>query len=353
MPIDLSRLRLAGLLLGFLATTMPAQAGEPASLTVAYEKAPVLRSFDGVVEAVRQSTVSAQTRGTVLAVNFDVHDMVPKGAVLVRIKDTAQRARLQAAEARLREAEARYHQASKAYDRISRIFARKLVSRSVYDRASANLRAAKARYESARAGVRAAAEELQHTVVRAPYSGIVVKRHIEPGEMAAPGKPLMTGLSLDHLRVQTHIPESYINQVRRFAKVLVIGPGDKRLMTGRMVIFPYADPATHVFRARVELRPGHSGLYPGMMVKVVFQVGIRQQMYVPLSAVVHRGEVTAVYVLSENGRITLRQIRIGQHDGQRRAVVLAGLEPGERVLLDPIAAGVRLKQQRQQGQASR
>jgi multidrug efflux pump subunit AcrA (membrane-fusion protein) len=109
-------------------------------------------------------------------------------------------------------------------------------------------------------------------------------------------------------------------------------------------VFPYADPVTHSFRVRVELKPGHHGLYPGMMVKVAFVIGKIRQLRVPLSAVVHRGEVTAVYIM-EDGHVSLRQIRIGQRDSDGKVVVLSGLSEGDQVVMDPIAAGVLLKKQ--------
>lgn len=347
MLISLFRLRLVHVFLVLLLPAAALAGNALATYPVKYEQRPMLRTFDGVLEAVRQSTVSSQTRGTIIEVNFDVHDTVNKGDVLVRLRDTEQRARLQSARARLHEAEARHAQASKEFNRISRIYARKLVARSAYDRAAADLKAASARLVAARAGVRSALEQLEYTVIRAPYSGIVVKRLVEPGETASPGTPLMTGLSLDHLRVQTHIPQSVINPVRRYARVSVTTgqAGQKPLATGRMVVFPYADPVTHSFRVRVELKPGHHGLYPGMMVKLAFVVGKTRQMRIPLTAVVHRGEVTAVYVM-EKERITLRQIRIGQHDQESKVAVLSGLSEGDRIVLDPIAAGVRLKKQR-------
>ena len=338
---------LLGALLCLAAIPLTARAGVPFQTAPAVEKeVPQERIFDGTVEAVHQATVSAQTSGRITEINFDVDDFVKQGEVLLRFRDTEQRARLDAAQASLREAQARFAQAQKEYDRIKNIFARKLVSKAAMDNATAELRAARARLEAGQANVKQAQEQLDHTVVRAPYSGIVVKRQVEVGETANVGQPLMTGLSLEHLRATVALPQSFIQKVRdnRHAYVVLPGQDGKRLDAQSLVIFPYADSSSHTFKVRVELPPGLQGLYPGMLIKIAFVTGRDKQLVVPASAVVHRGEVTGVYVVSGDGDVALRQIRIGRRVGDL-IEVLAGLDAGEQVALDPIAAGVYLKKQ--------
>lgn len=304
--------------------------------------------LDGVVEAVSQSTVSAQISGRITAVNFDVDDFVPKGAVLVRFRDTELRARVEQAQASLKEAQARFVQAQADYQRISDIYRKRLVAKAQLDRATAELKAAQARLEAAKARVNEAREQLDHTVVRAPYSGIVIKRSVEPGETANVGQPLMTGLSLEHLRVAVPVPQQYIDVVRRTGKARLLAPRPPGadVPVGKLTVFPYADPATHTFRVRVDLPDAPQGLYPGMLAKVAFTTGERRRLLVPGQAVVHRSEVTAVYVLADDGRLGFRQVRAGRTLADGMTEILAGLDAGERVALDPIRAGVLLKQQR-------
>jgi len=90
---------------------------------------------------------------------------------------------------------------------------------------------------------------------------------------------------------------------------------------------------------------GHEDVYPGMFAKVAFATGEAQVLLVPAAAVVHRSEVTAVYVIDAQGNVRFRQIRTGAVHGDK-VEVLAGLSTGERVALDPIRAGVYLKEQR-------
>jgi RND family efflux transporter MFP subunit len=288
---------------------------------------------DAVIEAVYQSTVSAQTSGRIIDVLVDVDDYVTKGDVIVRFRDKEQQAAHKAARARAEEARS-------SFNRIKDLIERKLVPKAEYDKAQAALKSANAALEQAQ-------ERLEHTVVRAPFSGIVVKRHVESGESANPGQPLMTGLSLETLRAIADVPQSHIDSVRKIGRARVILPTrDNLSVTGaKLTISPYADPASHTFKVRVDLPEGQHNVYPGMFAKVAFVTGEDERLVIPGKAVVHRSEVTAVYVI-DGKNISFRQIRIGRDLGDGKREVLAGLDAGEKVALDPIRAGVMLKQMR-------
>jgi RND family efflux transporter MFP subunit len=308
---------------------------------------PLERTVDAVIEAVNQSTVSAQTSGRIVEINFDVDDLVPKDSIILRLRDTEQRAALEQAQAALKEARARLREAREEYTRIKGVYEKKLVAKAEMDRASANLEAARAKLASAEAAVRSAEEQLGYTVVRAPYAGVVLQRHVELGEMASPGQPLMTGFSFEQLRAIANVPQVLVEQVRKFgqARVLLSGPDGRSLAAERINVLPYADSTSHTFKTRVLLPREVEGVYPGMFVKVAFRIGEQQRLLVPAKAVVHRSEVQGVYVVGEDGRVALRQVRLGRtlEDGQ--VEILAGLEDGERIALDPIRAGLYLKEQ--------
>lgn len=292
------------------------------------------RVLDGVIEAVHQATVSAQISGRVVKIHFDVDDYVAKGSVLLELRDKDQRARLKDAEARFQEADAEFK-------RTQEVFAKELVAKAVYDKAEARLKSAQARLQQAK-------EALEHTKVRAPYSGIVVQRYIELGETARVGQKLMTGLSLESLRANIQVPQSMIHQVRALQKARII-LGDKQqtsLETSSLTISAAADAKSHTFLVRANLPQGFHGVYPGMFVKVAFAVGEAQRLVIPVKAVVHRSEVSAVYVQSPEGKITLRQVRLGRAVQVDSVEILAGLEQGEHVVLDPLRATALLKDQR-------
>lgn len=302
---------------------------------------PTERRLDGAVEAVNQATVAAQTSGRVAEILYDVNDMVPAGAVMLKIRGTVQRAGLAQAEAVLQEASARDAEAAARFARIGDMYARQAVARAQMDQATAERESASARLLAARAALDAAREGVAYTEVRAPYAGIVTGRLVRVGESVVPGTPLISGVSLDELRVVVDIPQSLVNEVRQQKKAAIYVSG-KRIEASAVTIFPEADAASNTFRARVDLPAGTSEVFPGMFLKVGFVTGESSQLLVPRSAVITRSEVRGVYVVSKDNRVSLRQLRLGRTvsaDGQAEQVeVLAGLAPGERVALDPAAA---------------
>lgn len=326
---------------GGAAPTPPsARAGDIATLTVEYVRMPVERFVDGTIEAVNEATVSAQTSGRVAEILYDVNDVVPAGAVIVRLKGTEQRAGLQSAEAAVAEAKARNAEAAATYQRIADLYQRRVVSKAQFDQATANRDSAGARLAAAEAGLTTAREGVGYTEVRAPYGGVVTKRLVEVGELVNPGTPLMTGLSLRDLRVATNVPQSIVMQVRRLKQAAVY-LDDKRTPAAKITIFPEAATPSSTFRARLELPPGVLDLAPGMYVKVGLVVGDAERILVPTSALVQRSEVTALYVIDPQGQVSLRYVRPGHRIGDKTEI-LAGLAPGERIALDPIAAGSRI-----------
>jgi RND family efflux transporter MFP subunit len=307
-----------------------------ASVAVQRERTPVERKLDGLIEAVNQGTVAAQTSGRVEAIFYDVDDFVPAGAVIIRLRATEQRAGLLQAEAALREATAKEAEAQANYRRMSDMYERRVVPKATLDQAAANRETSVARLAAARAALGSAKEGVAYTEVRAPYAGVVTKRLVQVGETVSPGTPLMSGLSLQYLRVNVDIPQSIVQQVRRIKKGAVYVEG-RRIEATKVMVFPEAAAPSSTFRARLELPENATDLYPGMFVKVGFITGESDRILVPAGSLVERSEVTAVYVVDATGRPSLRQIRVGERIDDR-VEVLSGLAPGERVALDPLAA---------------
>ena len=290
------------------------------------------RVLDAVVEAVHQATISAQTSGRVLKINVDVDDAVNKGDILLEFRNTEQMASYKVAKAAFDEAQSEYK-------RIQDIYAKKLVAKTALDKASARFKQTRARLEQAN-------EALENTIVRAPYSGIVVKRHIEIGELAKPGQPLMTGLSLEALRAKVDLPQDLVNVVREQKKATAILKDGKHIAVDKITVSPYADPKSHTFQMRAELPKADYGIYPGMFIKVAIVSGVKQSLLVPAKSVARRSEVSAVYVKGEDNKLSFRQVRVGAYvEASDSYEILAGLEANEKVMLDPVAAAAQLKLQ--------
>lgn len=323
---------------------LPASASrsELATMAIAAETVRREQAWDGVVEAINQATMSAQTAGRILELPYDVNDYVEAGAVIVKFSNVEQLSTQRRAEAQIASAQATFNEAQANYQRIAEIFARKLVAKAQLDQAVAQRDGARAALQAAQAAQREASQLVDYTVVRAPYSGYVTKRYVQVGESVQAGQPLIAGLSLVGLRVDVQVPQSAIDAIRRYnaADVLLDAEGSKRLGVSKLTIFPYADAETHTFSVRADLPAEASGLYPGMTVKIAFNVGEAQRFLIPESALVQRSEVSGVYVIAEN-RASLRQIRLGHRFGDR-VEVLAGLQAGDKIALDPNAAALSI-----------
>lgn len=300
---------------------------------------------DGVVEARRQATLSAEVAGKIESVNFDVDDFVEQGQVVLVIRDREYRAQQQKAIAALEEAKANLQDTRLEFGRNQDLRKQKLISQAVLDKASANLKAAKARADSAQANLAQAEEQLGYTVVRAPYSGVVVERHVEPGERVSPGQPIMTGYAAGQLRVSANVPQSMIEGLRthQLARVVLL-EDDRSVEVNRIIIHPFANPQNHSFPVRLDLPEMKQGLFPGMLVKVALKIGATQRLLLPQQALVSRSEVNAVYVLDAAGRLSFRQVRPGNRVGDQ-VEILAGLGEGETIALDPVRAGIQHKRQ--------
>ncbi len=327
---------------GQTTTSAPAQAPPPLATAAAeLREVDLTTSAEAVVEAVRQSTVSAQIAGRIVDIRFDVGDRVNKGDVIVRIDERAASQAVAASEAQVREAEATLANARAQYERSRQLLAQKFISQAALDKSEADFKAAESRMKAMLAGAGAASTERSFATIAAPYSGIVSARHVQLGEMAAPGKPLMTGFDPATLRVVATVSSDQAPSLQAGARARVEVPSANRWVEVKsVVVLPSADPRTHTTQVRLELPADTKGLLPGVFARAHFTTGKAPRLMVPREAVIRRSEVTAVYVVDDKGRPSLRQVRLGTASDESSVEVLAGVRPGEKVALDPVKAGM-------------
>jgi len=317
--------------------SVPALAAAPVEL----REVELTQSAEAVVEAIRQSTVSSQIAGRIVDLRFDVGDRVKKGDVIARIDERAASQALAASEAQVRSAEANLTNARAQYERSRQLFAQKFISQAALDKAESDFKAAESQVKAMLAGAGQAATERSFATIVAPYTGIVSARHVQLGEMATPGKPIMTGFDPSSLRVTATVSASQVAAIQAQSRARVEIPSAGRWIEAKaLTIVPSADPRTHSTEIRIDLPEDVSGVYPGIFARAHFVVGSAPRLMVPREAVVHRGELTAVYVIGEDGAPQLRQVRLGNVADERGIEVLAGLKSGERVALDPVKAGM-------------
>lgn len=298
-------------------------------------------SAEAVVEAVRQSTVAAQISGRIVDLRFDVGDRVKKGDIIARIDERAATQALAASEAQVRSAEATLTNARAQYERSRQLFTQKFISQAALDKSEADFKAAESQMRAMLAGAGQVATERSFATIVAPYSGVVSARLVQLGEMATPGKPIMTGFDPSSLRATATVPASEVAAIQAGGKARVEIPAIGRWIEGKSVtVVPAADPRTHSSEVRIELPEDVKGVYPGVFARAHFIVGRAARLMVPLEAVLHRSELTAVYVVDESGTPRLRQVRLGTVSDERGIEVLAGVKPGERVALEPVKAGM-------------
>ena len=308
---------------------------------VQYREVAQSYAVEGLVEATRQSTVSAQIGGRVKEINFDVGSRVNKGQVILRIDERETGQALAGSNAQVLQAQATLQNAKATYERSRQLFEQKFISQSALDKAQSEYQVARAQAAASEAGAGQASLAHGYSAVIAPYSGVVSARLVEVGAMVMPGKPLMTGFDPEGMRVVVNVPQYKLPEIGTNPKVMVEVPSLNRLIkSASATVQPIADSRTHSTQVRVNLPDNEEGVYPGMFVRAHFVVGKANKLVIPVSAVLRRSEVVAVYVMDDKGGAKLRQIRLGDATADGAVEVLAGLNPNEQVALDPVKAGM-------------
>lgn len=298
--------------------------------------------YDGVVEAVRQTVVAAQVPGAVVALSVQAGDRVKAGQVLLRLDARAADQQAGAAAAQVQAARAAEDAATREFERQKQLFQKQYISQAALDRAEAQFKSAQAQAAAQRAAAGAARTESGFYVVKAPYDGVISQVSVVLGDMAMPGRPLLTLHDPARLRVSAAVPQTAAARLAPSSpglQVELAGSGAGRIAPARWQLLPALDPATHTAVLRLELPEGTAAV-PGQFARAWLPGAApagSARVSVPVQAVVRRAELTAVYVLGAEGRPLLRQVRLGPADGDR-VEVLAGLAAGERVVLDPQAA---------------
>lgn len=323
MPFKHAYLLLAAVLPGLTF----AQAVPLATAPVELREIELTYPAEAVVEAVKQAVIAAQVPGRVVEVRADAGDAVKQGQLLMRIDAREAAEGYAASQATLANAKANY-------ERTQNLYAQKFISKAALDKAEAD-------YRATQAGSGAAGAATSHASIVSPLTGFVAQRHTEAGEMATPGRPLITVYDPKGLRVTSSIPQYKLAAVRASLRAKVEFPeSGKWIDAAKVEVLPAADPRTHTVTARVYLPDNLPGIIPGMFARAHFVTGTAKKLLVPAAAVLRRGEVTAVYVIDEKNAARLRQVRLSEPLAGGFHEVLAGLSAGEKVALDPVKAGI-------------
>jgi len=263
---------------------------------------PLVEDAVGTVRSRRQVVVAAQTVARVLHVGPHVGDTIRAGELLVRLDDA--------------EVAARFAHAQAQYERTRRFVAAKAAT-------AEQLEAADAEFREARAGV-------EHTRIVAPLDGVVSERHVEPGDMASPGRPLLVVFDPTALRVDARVREGVVGRLTTGARVVVALPATGRTLDGVVAaVVPAADAQSRTFEVRVDI-PAMPGLHPGMFARLRVPVGERTIVRVAAPAVARVGQMETALVLID-GAWRRRLVTTGEAFDDGTVEVLSGLVGGETV----------------------
>lgn len=311
-------------------------------------------TLDGSIQPVRQATVAAQTPGNVLALLVKAGDRVKAGQALARIDDRSASAGLAQSNAGVAQAEAALREARTELGRTRELRAQGFISQAALDSAENRLRSAEAGLAQAQAGRNQASLTRGFAAVTAPFDGIVQATLVQVGDLAGAGRPIATVYAPGLQRAVAQIPASQSATARGAERIEVQGEDGRWVVPTQHTELPVTDAVSQTVEWRLDLSPADSaGFRPGQTVRVRFSGAKAPSgaahsaaasatpagpLRVPASAVLQRGELSAVYV-AQGTQFVLRAVRTGPTGGAEVAV-WTGLKAGERIAQDAVRAGL-------------
>lgn len=278
---------------------------------------PATGSHPATVEATRQAHLATRTSGRIERIEVDVGSRVSRGDLLIALDDSDVQARIEAARSGMALART-------SFERIEALAADGAASEQELDEARSRLEAAEADLRSARA-------QADYTSLVAPFDGVVAVRTADAGDLAAPGRSLLTLVGETGRKVVADLPAGLSGSVEEGDTVRVIEPRSGRELTVRVDrIAPVISPSSRRFRIEAQL-PDESRILPGAYVRIITDESNETTRWIPEDALVRRGQLAGVFTVEEE-RLRLRWVR----PGARRAgavELLAG--PDEPVVRDP------------------
>jgi len=355
--------RLASLLLvlsafGYAPSVSAAEAAIPVWQVSASQK-PGVFVADAVVEAVRDAKISSQVAGRITRLAVVAGDKVSAGSALLSVDTSVVQQQLAASQAQLAQTQAQAAVARSEFERAQLLFKKNYLSQSALDQSSAQLKAADAQVKALQAQLASMQAQTALHSIKAPFNGVVAQVLVSLGDSANPGQPLLSLYDPSALRLSAQIPESIAQRLLTDqAPQLALNQADNQAIQGlsaaaaaalRLQVLPAVDPQSRTVTVRVALPAGITALSPGQAGKLSLPLRADSpaeaskaaanaaQIWIPQAAVVHRGELTAVYVQIKPEEFRLRQVRLGKTQGQQ-VQVLSGLLGQEKIALEPIAA---------------
>lgn len=302
-----------------------------ATQTVALATIPAIDEAVGTVRAEHLATVTSRVVGAILQMHAAAGQRVAKGEVLVELDDRDLRSRLEQAREAVRAAEAALLQAQSNFKRDKPLFDQRVISAYDFEQTETVLKTAQANLDRLRQAQLEAEVNLSYAVIRSPFDGVVVDKLADAGDLAAPGKPLLTLYQEGRLWLEASVPEELLARVRVGQTCTVLIDAGDRAIRGRVAeIVPSSDPATRTVLARVRIEAPRD-VIPGMFGRLLIPAPPERMLMVPVAAVHRVGQLTMVDVVQQ-GRVERRTVQLGRATGGQFEV-LSGLAPGDTIVV--------------------
>jgi len=313
-------------------TAHAAEQGEPVrgpTAKVIVKQIDETRRWPATVTSRTVAQISSKVPARIVTVNVNAGDAIKAGQIVARLDSTELESRVNQARSALAAAEAQASKAGAGLRRTQSLFDQEAATQQSLEEAQAAAHTAVAQVAEVKATIATAESQLAETILRTPFDGSVLKRNLEPGDMAMPGSPVLTIQSGQRLRVESAIPTSCAGDVR-LGDGLKIRMGNSEYTVKVEEITPAADPKTSTVLVKAGL--DHSnGIKPGIFVWLEQNCGSRKTLLIPYSAVSRSGQLESVQLMVDGGP-RLRHVRVGkQHDGW--VEVLSGLQEGDVVFV--------------------
>ncbi|MDZ7805599.1 MAG: efflux RND transporter periplasmic adaptor subunit [Gracilimonas sp.] len=295
------------------------------------------QSFPGMVESDNQASLSTIVMGTVTEVLVEVGEKVNKGDVLIRIKDDQILAQKSQLEANMVQAKANLENTEKNYNRIKNLYAEESATSKELDDISTMYEIAKANMDALNARMNEVNEMLAYTTIRAPFDGVVARRFVSEGDMAAPGHPLVAVADPGAIKITANVSEQWIGKITEGSevKVNIESAGIYDASATLIAVSEAGDPMSRQFAVEAKLNDDElsTHLKTGMFAQIGMNLGSDEALYVPKVALITRGQLTGIYTLTDDDKAVLRWVRLGQSSGDQ-VEVLSGLTAGERYIAE-------------------
>lgn len=307
----------------------------------------VENAYTGEVIPEDKADIATKISGRITAVKVKEGDCVKAGTLLIAIEGTEVNSQIEALAHQMKQAEANYlslkanYEASlKTFERYNKLLQEGAVTPQEYDEVKARYESAKEALEAAKAGISAIksqknviSSQLQYLYLKAPFTGCVIEKRVNQGDLAIPGEPMLIFEKAPY-QIKAEIPAKFFNEISLGQSLLVSIEGFSERIQGKVIEKSSGlNPQTQTFTIKLGLNQV-KGLKSGLIAKV-FIPERREALYVPEKALFKRYDLVGIFVVKPDKTLELRYVKTGAK-WDDRIEILSGLKEGETIVIDGV-----------------